>query len=404
MIDILKLVCRDSPTLDLEEYLAIFNILAGDEEIAKLEEAFAKYINNDYAVAFPSGRTAQYAIYRGLAERREIIVPALGCIPLADSVTWSGNRARFADINLDTYNIDAECVKKLINEKTTAIAPVHLYGLPADLDPLVELKDKYDLTLIEDAAMAPGAEYKGRKVGSIGDAAIFSFDRSKVISSYRGGIATTNSEKIYKNLLAVRSEFKKKLFSGRAHLLRLYFYKFVTNPYIWNVLFRVWSAMHEEGTANIGTAEQPMPESQKIQYSGIQANVALKQLRKIERFIGRRREIAHYYTKSLGGIEGLVLPRESGYSKHIFARYVVRVDKFKMDRDTFRQELLKHGVDPGLFYRYSLPYTNFYKEINDVCPVALKVTKEVLTLPNHPSMSDSEMRHVVESVLDICRK
>ncbi len=404
MINILKLICRDSPTLDLEEYLAIFNILAGDEEIAKLEEAFAKYIHTDHAVAFPSGRTAQYAIYRSLAERREIIVPALGCIPLADSVTWSGNRTRFADIHLDTYNINVENVKKLINEKTVAIAPVHLYGLPADLDPLLELKDKHNLALVEDAAMAPGAEYKGRKVGSIGDAAIFSFDRSKVLTSYKGGIATTNSEKIYKNLLATRAEFKKKLFSGRAHLLRLYFYKFVTNPYIWNVLFRLWSATHEEGTANLGTAEQPMPEYQRILHSGIQANVALKQLRKIERFIARRREIAHYYTKNLEGIKGLALPIEPDYAKHIFARYIVRVDGFKMTREAFRQELIKRGVDPGLWYSYSLPYTDFYKEINDICPVALRTTKETLTLPNHPSMSDSEMRHVVESVLDICRK
>lgn len=404
MIDILKLTCRDSPTLGLGEYLAVFSILAGDEEIVKLEEAFAKYIKADHAVAFPSGRTAQYAIYRGIAKNREIIVPALGCIPLADSVTWSGNRTRFADINLDTYNINTGEVEKLISDRTAAIAPVHLYGLPADLDPLMELKDKHDLALVEDAAMAPGAEYKSRKVGSIGDAAIFSFDRSKILTSYRGGMATTNSEKIYENIMSVRSEFRKKLFSGQKHLMQLYFYNFVTNPYIWNIVFRVWSAMHGEGTANLGTAEQPMPEIQRTHYTGIQAKVALKQLRKIDKFIKRRREIAHYYTKNLGGIEGLVLPVESGDSKHIYARYVVRLDGFRLDRDNFRKELIERSVDPGLWYSYSLPYTEYYKEINDICPVALKTTKETLTLPNHPSMTDGEMKHVVESVLDICNK
>ncbi|MDI6902779.1 MAG: DegT/DnrJ/EryC1/StrS family aminotransferase [Methanocellales archaeon] len=398
----LKLICRDRPTIGLTEFLSIFDIYSGNEEIRKLEEKFAKYIGTDYAVTFSTGRIALYCLYKSLAKGKEIIVPAFGCMPIVDSVVWSGNQPRFADIDIDTYNINIDSVRNEINEKTAIISPVHLFGLPADLDSLLELKEKYDLLLIEDAAMAPGAEYKGRKVGSFGDAAVFSFERSKLLTSYQGGIVTTSSEKIYGALQSSKSEFKNKFLNGHKNILKLYFYHVVSNPYVWRILYNFWRRRHPEETENIGVAEQPLPKKYLIDYAPIQANVALKQLKKLDLFIKKRRKNARYLTKKLEGVEGLALPEEPDYAKHIYARYVVRVkEDFGIDRMQLKEELLKRGVDAGLWYIYSLPYTDPYNRVGDSCQNALISSQQTLTLPNYPSLNDEEVKHIAESVLEI---
>jgi dTDP-4-amino-4,6-dideoxygalactose transaminase len=326
----------------------------------------------------------------------------LGCIPVADTITWSGNKPRFVDIDVDTYNINVDEIKKRITGRTAIVAPVHLQGLPCDLDAICEIAERNNLILIEDAAMAPGARYRGKKVGSFGDAAMFSLERSKFLTSYQGGIVTTSSDRIYNALVESKKELKKSFLYGHVNLLKLYAYHTATNPYIWRVLYFFWKQYYRQGTFNVGIAQQPMPKKYLIDYAPIQARVAIKQLRKIDSFIEKRRKNAAYLTKNLRDIEGLATPVEPSYAKHVYARYIIRIKKeFKMDRNHLIRELLNRGVDPGLWYLYSLPYTKFYQKIGDMCPNGLKASEQTLALPNYPSLSRKDIRYISDALIEI---
>ncbi len=402
---ILKLICRDRPTLGLSEFLSLFTVFVHGDTVEELEEEFARYVGTDFAIAFPTGRTALYYLYKSIASGKEVIVPSYGCIPIADSVIWSGNIPRFADISLDSYNIDPKEAEGKINEKTAILSPVHLYGLPAEMDILLELKEKHDLFLVEDAAMSLGAEYKGKRVGSFGDAAMFSLERSKMITSYHGGVITTNSEKLHDDLQRAREELKAGLLNGYKNILRLYLYYFATHPHVWKILSKIWSMLHPMGTANVGKAEQPMPPEYLHAYSPLQAEVALNQLKKIDYLIRRRRANAAHLNRRLEGIEGLVTPKEPAGATHIYARYVVRISKeFGLDRNRLRAELKKRGIDAGYWYNYSLPYTEFYRKIGDICPNGLKASEETLALPDYPLLSQKDMDYISEKIIEIKTK
>lgn len=403
MITIIKLICRDRPTLDTKEYLSFLNIFAGEEDIEKLEDAFRKYVGTDYALSFGTARLAFYLIYKNHSKGKEIIAPSFGCIPVADSITWSRNTPRFTDIDLKTYNIDPKLAEKNITSKTKILAPVHLFGLSADMDAMIKLKEKHNLLLVEDAAMSLGAEYKKNKVGGIGDAAVFSLDRSKMITSYHGGIMTTNSKKIYDSLKKERESLKKTI-NGHRELLRLYIYHTASNPYIWNILYRIWKLKNTKGTTNTGIAELPMPEHHLQKYSPIQATVARKQLKKVDGFIEKRRKNSRILTKALSNNTQIAIPQEPKGHKHIYARYVIRLKKSSsMNRQNLITKLIEKGIDPGFWYSYSLPYTEYYKKFNQKSPNAKEASKSTLTLPNYPSLKKNDMKHIADTVNEILK-
>ena len=173
-----KLIPRDRPSVESREFFSIVDMLKNDR-VREFEYKFSKFLGADFSVAFPSGRIAMWALYKSMGiENAEIITPAFGCIPVADSIAWSGNTPKFVDIDLQTYNIDATKIEENISERTKAIQAVHLFGLPADMDGILAAAKKHSIPVVEDAAMAYGAEYKGKKAGLLGEAAMFSFEKS----------------------------------------------------------------------------------------------------------------------------------------------------------------------------------------------------------------------------------
>ena len=169
------------------------------EFITKFEEEFAKYVGTKYALTTSNGTTALHLalVSFGIKEGDEVIVPGLTFIATANAVAYTGAKPVFADIDSETWCIDPDDIKKKITSKTKAIIPVHLYGHPADMDPILEIAREYGLYVIEDCAEAHGAEYKGKKVGSLGICGAFSFYGNKIITTGEGGMITTNDERLY---------------------------------------------------------------------------------------------------------------------------------------------------------------------------------------------------------------
>ncbi len=168
------------------------------EYIDKFEQKFAEFVGTRYAVAVCNGTVALHLalVSLGIKEGDEVIVPDLTFIATANAVVYAGAKPVFADIDPKIWCIDPEDVKKKITKRTKAIIPVHIYGHPADMDEINNIAREYDLYVIEDAAEAHGAEYKGKKVGSLGDIGIFSFYGNKIITTGEGGMLTMNDEKL----------------------------------------------------------------------------------------------------------------------------------------------------------------------------------------------------------------
>lgn len=406
----MALICRDRPTFGFEEYLILFNQLIEDEnKIEKFENEFAGYVGARHALTFSSARIGLYCIYKSLGIRnKEIIVPAYICVPVPDSVIWSENIPKFVDINLNTYNINESLIEKNINENTGAIVCAHLYGLPCNMDTMLELRERYGIPIIEDSAIALGAKYNGRKVGSIGDAAIFSLERSKIITSYKGGIVTTNSEELYQELYKMREEFKNRHL-GFVNILRALAYHIVTQKSIWGKLYPLWRMQSKGPSSMMGRSEEELPEKYLVKYTPIQATLARKQLKKVEELLKRRRENAEFLTRNLSNIEAISIPCESERTKHVYGRYTIRIDTNKVGRDRMEihDKLRKKGVDTGLLYTYVCPLTDFYKKkFNlpaELFPNSIKASNTILNLPVYPSLNKDDLLKIVNTILEVVR-
>lgn len=180
--------------------------------IDKFEKKFAWYIGTRYALTTLSGTTTLHLALAslGIGNGDEVIIPDLTFIATANAVTYTGAKPIMVDIEKDTWCIDPNAIKKAITAKTKAVMPVHLYGNPANMDEISEICEEYNLYVIEDAAEAHGAEYKGEKVGSLGDCGVFSFYGNKIITTGEGGIITTNSENIYDKAIFLRDHAMSK--------------------------------------------------------------------------------------------------------------------------------------------------------------------------------------------------
>lgn len=192
-----------TPIIDEEEIQEVIKVLksgfiAQGPRVAEFEEKFAAYVGTDHAVATSSGTTALHLalLATGVGKGDEVITTPFSFAATANAALYVGATPVFADIDPLTYNIDPERIEELITPSTRAIIPVHLYGQPADMDPIMDLAADHDILVIEDAAQAHGAEYHGRRVGSMGDAACFSFYPTKNITTGEGGIITTDNDEI----------------------------------------------------------------------------------------------------------------------------------------------------------------------------------------------------------------
>jgi dTDP-4-amino-4,6-dideoxygalactose transaminase len=257
--------------------------------------------------------------------------------------------------------MDVEKVKPLINEKVKAIIPVHLFGHPVDMDALLELAEEHDLLVVEDAAQAHGAECRGRRIGSLGDCACFSFYPSKNLGAYGdGGLVVTNDRQIYERIRLLRQygEVEKNK----------------------HVLIGYNSRLDE-----------------------LQAAVLRVKLKYLDKWISDRRKVAAKYRRALDDLEKIVLPMEREYAKHVYHLFVIRSQK----RDDLQKWLSKRGVGVGIHYPTPVHLQKSYEHLNvreGSLPMTERYSKEMLSLPMFPEMTDDEIEYVCECIRDFHRE
>jgi dTDP-4-amino-4,6-dideoxygalactose transaminase len=320
--------------------------------LKSFEQNFANYIGVKHCIGVGNGTDALFIALKTLdiGKGDEVITVANSFIATSEAITMTGAKVVFVDCDEKTYNIDVIKIEEVITENTKAIIPVHLYGQPAEMDKILEIAKKYNLFVIEDAAQAHGAEYKGRKVGTFGDVGCFSFFPGKNLGAYGdGGAIVTNGDDIAK----------------RARMF-----------------------------ANHGRMEKYNHEFEGVnsRLDGLQAAILNVKLKYLEGWNQRRREIAGKYTEGLK--DAVMAPYELPYAKHVYHLYVVRVK----GRDKIKASLQEKGIATGIHYPIPLPFLKAYSYLRhkqEDFPVAYALKDEILSLPIHGDMTDEQIEYVI---------
>ncbi|ADP77842.1 DegT/DnrJ/EryC1/StrS aminotransferase [Methanothermus fervidus DSM 2088] len=352
------------PMIGDEEINEVINVLKSGQiaqgpMVEKFEKKFAKYVGTKYAVATSSGTTALHLslLAIGINKGDEVITTPFTFSATSNSILYVGAKPVFVDIDLRTYNIDPNKIEEAITDKTKAIIPVHLYGHPADMDPILEIAEEYSLYVIEDAAQAHGAIYKGSKVGTFGDAACFSFYPTKNITTGEGGMVTTNNKKLAEKIKILRNHGEVERY----------------NQIMLGYNFRM---------------------------TDVEAAIGIHQLKKLDKFNEIRIKNAKYLTEHLEKLD-IITPEEVGNVKHVYHQYTIRVPK----RDRWVKCFEKEGINVGIYYPRPVYKQEFYRKMGYKCKCvnAEKASKEVLSLPVHPALTENDLDKIVEVSKD-CSK
>lgn len=364
--------------IDEEDIEAVVEALKGDflttgPYVSRFERAIADYVGAKYAVAFSNGTAALHGacFAAGIGEGDEVITTPMTFAASANCVLYRGGVPVFADIDEKTYNIDPQSVEEKITERTKAIIPVDFAGQPADLDPILEIAEKHRLIVIEDAAHALGAVYKGRKVGSISDMTMFSFHPVKLITTGEGGIIVTNNEEYYERLLQFRTH---GITRDRSRMAEDH------GPWYYEMQFLGYN----------------------YRLTDIQAALGLSQLKKIEKFLELRRRYAAMYNDAFKGMDELILPHQPEWAESGWHLYVIRLrpEKLAASRREIFEALQRQNIGVNVHY-IPVHYQPYYRKLGydkGICPKAERVYEEILTLPLFPAMSEQDVRDVIETV------
>ncbi|OHB46452.1 MAG: transcriptional regulator [Planctomycetes bacterium GWF2_40_8] len=330
-------------------------------QVKEFENLFASYCNTKHAIGVSSGTDALLLALKslGIRDGDEVITSPFTFFATAGSICNTGAKPVFVDIEPESFNIRPDLIEKCISKKTKAIIPVHLYGQCADMDPILEIAKKHDIKVIEDSAQSIGAEYKGRKSGSMGDLGCFSFFPSKNLGGLGdGGMVTCNSDELEELIYMLR------IHGGKPK--------------------NYYPVLGINGRLDT-----------------IQASVLIKKLRHIDLWCEKRREKASYYTERMKGLN-LVKPKAKKFNKHVFHLYVIRVQ----ERDRFIEHLRANNIDCAVHYpvpqhlQKCLAYLG-YKE-GDM-PEAERAAKETVSLPIFPEITKEEQDYVIDTIKDFSK-
>ena len=332
-------------------------MIAQGPKVAEFEEKFAEWVGAEYGIAVNSGTAALHTalLACGIGEGDEVITTPFTFIASGNSIVYTGAEPVFADIDLKTYTLNPDAIEDLITENTKAILPVQLYGQSSNMDKINEIAEKYGLIVIEDAAQAHGATCNGKKVGSMGDMACFSFYPTKNMTTSEGGIITTDDEDLAE---------QARIF--RAHGASVRYHH---NAIGYN--FRM---------------------------TDISAAIGLAQLNKIDEFNDKRIANAAYLNEGLKDVDGIVTPYCAYDSKHVYHQYTIRVEKG--DRDDWVDIINDCGVGTGIHYPIPLYNQPAYRKLGleGDCPNAELAANNVISLPVHPSLTKEDLDLVIEAV------
>ncbi len=329
--------------------------------VLEFEKDFARYVGAKHAVAMSSGTASLHAalLISGVKQGDEVIVPSFTFHSTAEVVLLAGAEPIFADIDPDTYTMTTDTVESVMTRNTKVIMPVHLYGLPVDLDPLKKLARERGVTLIEDAAQAHGAEYDGAKIGSIGDLTCFSFYAGKNMTTGEGGMVTTNDDDYSEKLRMVRTHGEQR-------------------PY--------W----------------PTTIGNNYRMSELLAAIGLVQLRKLPSFLERRRKNAEFLGEKLGVLGKVIPPKEPKGRKHAWYLFTLRLRGANAGkRNKVIEKLRSKNIEAVVYYEAPLHMLPLYRERSTTrrpLPETEKACRQVFSLPVHPRIGEPELEYIFETL------
>ncbi|MGA2101754.1 MAG: DegT/DnrJ/EryC1/StrS family aminotransferase [Candidatus Sulfotelmatobacter sp.] len=324
-------------------------------EVARFEEEFARYSGASECIALNSGTSALHLalLAAGVGPGDEVITVPFTFVASVAAVLYAGARPVLVDIDPRTFNMDPAAIEAAITPRTKAILPVHLYGQTSDMDPIMEIARRHGLIVIEDSAQAHGAEYKGRRAGSVGDIACFSFYPAKNLGAYgEGGAVTTNNASYAKTVRILRDWGQDRKYH---HVLRGFNYRM----------------------------------------EGLQGAILRVKLRHLEDWTERRRAVAKAYNQLLAECD-IERPAEMPWARHVYHLYTLR----SKDRDGLQKALLAEGIQTAVHYAEPVHVQPAYSDLGYVrgdFPQAERAANEVLSLPMYPELSDEKIQQVAQA-------
>jgi dTDP-4-amino-4,6-dideoxygalactose transaminase len=365
------------PIVDLhKQYLSIKNDIdsaisrvisntsfIGGEEVKAFEKEYASYFGVNHCISCANGTDSLEILLKaiGIKKGDEVIVPAMSWISTSESVSNVGAIPVFVDINIDSCTIDTALIENAITDKTKAIIPVHLYGHPCDMTEIMRIAKKFNLKVIEDCAQSHLAEWDNQLIGTIGDAASFSFYPGKNLGAYGdAGAMITNDD----------------------HIARI---------------ARQIANHGQEGKHN------HLIEGRNSRLDGIQAAILRAKLPYLKSWTNKRIEISKIYQSKLDTLRNIETPKVNPLAKHVFHLFVIKAS----DRNDLMKYLAEHSIDTAIHYPVSLPFLECYKQSNytqDQFPNSYKLQNAILSLPMYPELELNEIDTISSLIIDFYKK
>lgn len=369
-----KMIPYGRQTIEEDDIQAVVDVLRSDylttgPKIAEFEKMVADYVGAKYAVAISNGTSALHAacFAAGIQPGDEVITTPLTFAASSNCVLYCGGTPVFADVDLKTYNIDPEDIRRKITDKTKAIIAVHLAGQPCDMDEIHKIAKEHDLLVIEDGAHALGSVYKGKKVGTLSDMTTFSFHPVKPITTGEGGMIVTDNEELYQKMM----------------------------------LFRSHGITRDENlmTRNDGPWFcQQLDLGYNYRITDIQCALGCSQMKKLDRFLARRKEIVARYNEAFADCENIIIPYQLPETESGWHLYIVQVKN--CDRRKVFEALREQGIAVNVHYIpvYKHPYyqEHGYKDVH--CRNAEEVYSHIISLPLYPTLTEEQQQYVIETL------
>ena len=367
-------------TIEQDDIQAVVDVLKSDflttgPKIAEFEQTVADYVGAKYAVAISNGTSALHAacFAAGIEPGDEVITTPLTFAASANCVLYCGGTPVFADVDPKTYNIDPEDIQRKITDRTKAIIAVHLAGQPCDMDAIHSIAREHGLIVIEDGAHALGSVYKGKKVGSMSDMTTFSFHPVKPITTGEGGMIVTDNEDFYKKMILFRSHGITRDDSMMTRNDGPWFYQQFNLGYNYRI-------------------------------TDIQCALGCSQMKKLDRFLARRKEIVARYNEAFADCDNIITPYQLSDTESGWHLYIVQVKK--CDRRQVFENMRENGIGVNVHYIpvYMHPY---YQELgyeNVHCANAEEIYSHIISLPLYPGLTSEQQDYVIDTLKSLCEE
>lgn len=367
-------------TIDQDDIQAVVDVLQSDflttgPKIAEFEQIVADYVGAKYAVAISNGTSALHAacFAAGIEPGDEVITTPLTFAASANCVLYCGGTPVFADVDPKTYNIDPEDIRRKITDRTKAIIAVHLAGQPCDMDAIHSIAREHGLIVIEDGAHALGSVYKGKKVGSMSDMTTFSFHPVKPITTGEGGMIVTDNEDFYKKMVLFRSHGITRDDSMMTRNDGPWFYQQFDLGYNYRI-------------------------------TDIQCALGCSQMKKLDRFLARRKEIVARYNEAFADCDNIITPYQLSDTESGWHLYIVQVKN--CDRRQVFENMREKGIGVNVHYIpvYMHPYYQEHGYENVHCANAEEIYSHIISLPLYPGLTSEQQDYVIDTLKSLCEE